>query len=727
MTKTVRRTLITLAVLLGLYCLVGFFLVPYIASRQITKNIEKRLGVTPQIGKISLNPFTFVASIENFNIPGKESTAEVHSRLQFEKFAVNLTVYPLLQKELHFKTVELKGARAQFIVYQDGSTNWDMKPGPETAKETGDEANEDGKEWTLTLESVEISKSTFDFWDHTHASPLHIPLGPLHLTATNISTSLGSHTSLRSLAISVGERGHLNLSGSMSVKPFTAQVALDVKDLPLDFLTAYLSDRTWLSLSKGSLDLRGELKYAQGNITFGGSSEVRDLQVLQENVEKPVVTWKVMELKDIQLSTRPFDLKIRDVGLDGLNTQVVLRADGALNFRSFMKTAAPPPTGQEAPGPSASESTSLSYLISQLRLSNAELDYADEQIKPHFRAHIHSLDGTILPISNEQGEKINVTLSGKVEAYGKFQGHGFLIPLEKPVLDFTASFHNIELTTFTPYSGRFAGYEISKGKLFLDINYKIVNNRIRGDNKVLLDQFTLGNKVESEKAGPWPLKFALALMKDRKGQIKFKLPVAGQLNDPSFSWGNLIWTAIKNLVVKIVASPFDFIASLVGGGKDLQSIRFEPGTTELTENESEKIAKIAEALADRPQLAMEIKGEYSQADIDALEEKNLEKKLEPYLKRHKGDQSKALKSFAQGALSKEELEKTSPEDLVKKLARKIPVSEDQLKALGLARGNVVMGLLAAQKVDTQRVYLLAGSKGDEKSPPQVFLTLKEKN
>jgi hypothetical protein len=505
-------------------------------------------------------------------------------------------------------------------------------------------------------------------------------------------------------------------------------------------LTAYLSDNTWLSLSQGTLDLRGELKYAKGNITFGGSSEVRDLQVLQENVEKPVVTWKLMELKEIQLSTSPFDLKIRDVGLNGLNTQVVLRADGTMNFRSFLKTTAPSPSGEETsaptptPAPSAvatsepaEERSSMSYLISQLRLTDAEIDYADEQIRPNFRAHVHDLEGTIMPISSDHSEKINVTLAGKVEAYGKFQGKGYLMPLEKPVLDFTASFHNIELTTFTPYSGRFAGYEISKGKLFLDINYKIINNRIRGENKVLLDQFTLGNKVDSEKAGPWPLKFALALMKDRKGQIKFKLPVAGQLNDPSFSWSNLIWTAIKNLVVKIVASPFDFIASLAGGGKDLQSIRFEPGTSDLTENESEKIAKIAEALADRPQLAMEIKGEYAQADIDAVAEKSLEKKLEPYLKRYKGDQAKAMKALAESSLSKGESQKTSSEDLVKKLAQKVPVSEDQLKALALARGKVVMNLLAAQKVDPQRVYLLAGSKGDGKAPPQVFLTLKEKN
>jgi hypothetical protein len=50
---------------------------------------------------------------------------------------------------------------------------------------------------------------------------------------------------------------------------------------------------------------------------------------------------------------------------------------------------------------------------------------------------------------------------------------------EDAYTDLALSFKNIELTTFTPYSGKFSGYAIKKGKLSLDLKYKLSENALR--------------------------------------------------------------------------------------------------------------------------------------------------------------------------------------------------------------------------------------------------------
>lgn len=720
-----------------LYCLLGFLLVPFIAKDQIRKTIEAKFGVQAEIQKVSFNPFTFEMTLEGFKLPAADGKVDSKSRLQFEKFSLNLEIFPLFKKEIRFSSVVLKAVQGQFIIFKDGTTNWVMKEDktPPESKEKSD--------WVLTLEQIQIENSGFDILDNTHLRPLDLPLGPLNLKASNISTSLNSQTSLNSLLFSVGEKGHVKVSGTLSLEPVSADINLDIAALPLDFVTSYLSDKTYLSLQKGTIDLLGNLKYQKGVVSFDGASDIHDLSLIQENVKEPVFSWEKMALKNIKFKTVPMSLHVDEVHLTQPRTAVILRKDGTLNFKTFLRAAKDEKTATPVSGTPAEEKKSsedsFDYLVSSFIVANGAVAFADQQIKPNFSADIHGLDGTIGPISPKANQKIDVTLTGLVEAYGKFKAKGNVTPGEKrPSLDLDVDFHNIEMTTFTPYSGRFMGYEIKKGKLFLDLNYSLVNNRIRGKNQVLLDQFTLGDKVESEHSTNLPLKLALALMKDRKGQIKFKLPVEGDVNSPSFSFGNLVWTALKNMLINIVAAPFDFLASLSGGGPDLQMVFFEPGTPVLSPNQTEKMDQLAKALDERPNLSLEIRGEYQDQDIEALQKKRLDIQLDPFLKKNK-DRASAIRSFAKSNWKRSEFndfvdsyesangknEVGLAAELEKKLTNSIVVTEDELKALCLARGNIVMKAILDKKIAAERLYLLAGAKSGNEKPSHALLTIKD--
>jgi hypothetical protein len=206
--------------------------------------------------------------------------------------------------------------------------------------------------------------------------------------------------------------------------------------------------------------------------------------------------------------------------------------------------------------------------------------------------------------------RADVLLEGKVNKYAPVKIAGQINPLSKDLYTDLALFlKNIELSTFTPYSGKFAGYAINKGKLSLDLKYKLSENLLVGENEIFMDQFTFGERIDSPDATTLPVRLAVALLRDREGRIDIDLPVQGDLNDPEFSYGRIVVNALVNLITKIVSSPFDMLAGLIGGdGEGLSFVDFEFGSAALGTEQIRKLEQLAKGLHERPALRLEIKG-----------------------------------------------------------------------------------------------------------------------
>ena len=178
--------------------------------------------------------------------------------------------------------------------------------------------------------------------------------------------------------------------------------------------------------------------------------------------------------------------------------------------------------------------------------------------------------GVTLGVTGAQpGEKITIVVEhaqGKVDRYAPMSIKGKLTPFD-PLnsLDIATRFKNVELTTITPYSGKFAGYRIRKGRLNLDLHYRIEKGQLNADNKVLVENLQLGERVDSPDAVDLPIRLAVALLKDTQGRIALELPVKGDLNNPEFSVMPIVWQTLRNLVLRTAQAPFKFIAGLVGG------------------------------------------------------------------------------------------------------------------------------------------------------------------
>jgi hypothetical protein len=268
--------------------------------------------------------------------------------------------------------------------------------------------------------------------------------------------------------------------------------------------------------------------------------------------------------------------------------------------------------------------------VKRIKVQNGTLDFADLSLRPQFSAKIHELKGIVAGLSSIPGRRASVELEGRVDEYGSAKIEGELEAFSaKNFSEIAMSFHNVEMTNLTPYSGRFAGHKIGSGKLSLDLKYKVKNSQLHGDNQIIVDRLTLGERVESPDALGIPLELAIALLRDANDRIDIGLPVSGDLDDPKFSYGQLIWKALANLLTKMVTSPFKVLGRLLGvEGEDLDTIFFEPGRAEPSPPEREKLVSLAQALEKRPRLAVEIQGLYDpKLDGTALRSASMRREL----------------------------------------------------------------------------------------------------
>ena len=233
--------------------------------------------------------------------------------------------------------------------------------------------------------------------------------------------------------------------------------------------------------------------------------------------------------------------------------------------------------------------------------------FADYSIKPSFATGIVDLEGTITGLSSQPSSRAKVQLAGKVDRYAPVDiaGEVNLLAAAK-YSDIALNFRNMELTTFNPYSGKFAGYNISKGKLSTELRYRVEDRKLDAQHHIVVDNLEFGDKTDSKDAAPIPIKLAVALLKDRQGVIDLQVPVGGSLDDPKFRLGPIIWKALLGLLTKIVTAPFAALGALFGGGDELAYVDFQPGSAELRAGQAEQLAKLAQALVERPQLRLDV-------------------------------------------------------------------------------------------------------------------------
>lgn len=499
------------------------------------------------------------------------------------------------------------------------------KAEPAAAEPSAEEkaAKEPSKPWQVLLKDVQLRNYQVHLADRSQKEPVALDVGPLNADLQNFDSLNQSPFTLK-LDTGVGKQGKLQAAGQVNLAPVTAKLDVSTRDIDLRVAQAYISPFIRLELRSGMLssDLKVDLKSTEPlAFSVGGKAQVSQLHTLDTIKNRDLVKWQQLDLSGLSY-VHGDALSIDKVALLQPYARFIINEDRTTNVDDLLipQPASAPATSQTKPATASTEKP-LGIRIGGIDINDGSANFADLTLTPNFATAIQQLNGQIGTIDNRKPAPAKVDVKGKVDRYAPVTIKGALNPFNPLAsLDIATSFKRVELTTLTPYSGKFAGFRIRKGRLNLDLHYLITNGQLKAENKVVVEQLQLGEKVDSPDAVDLPIRLAVALLKDTEGKISIELPVTGDLNNPQFSVMPIIWQTLRNLVLRAAQAPFKFIGGLIAGGgaEDLGNVAFAPGSSDLSADAQSALDKLASALKERPELRLEIEGTSAQSSDGPL-------------------------------------------------------------------------------------------------------------
>ncbi|KIE41348.1 DUF748 domain-containing protein [Geobacter anodireducens] len=647
--------------------------------------------------------------------------------------------------------VRLRDGEVRFS--RNGKGEWSpltlvRRPGPAQTRPAARPEEGTAAPFRYRIGAVSLAGLTASFTDGTIEDRPTFTLRRIAAGVENLTGPKFGQIPFR-FAARYGKEGELRTTGRVRPEPLALNGNVTIRQLPLTDFDYYLPKNLLAILADGTLDTAMAVSLARsgGKLTgsFAGGLGVRSFYLLDGDGED-LLRWESLQLDKVKGSIDPFTLDIREVALNQFYSKIVIDPDGRLNLQKLFTPAPEPAEGaakpeavaaaaQPAPAPET-PARQRAITIGAVTMQAGTLDFSDRHMPKPYATTFYNLGGRVSGLTSEESKFADVDLRGNLENHSPISITGRINPLRDDLYaDIKVRFTDIELSPMTPYSGTYLGYAVDKGKLFLDLQYTIQNKQLNSENKVFIDQLTFGNRIESDKATGLPVRLAVALLKDRKGEIHLDLPVTGRTDDPQFSVWRVVLQILKNLLVKAATSPFALLQSAFGGGADLSVISFGYGSAELAPAEQDKLRKIAQALADRPAIKVEVAG-YVERDKDAegYRSELLRRKVraEKFLEMVKKKQNKPGDSAEAMAVAPEEYErlltavykkekfpkprtiigtvKELPEaEMTKLILANTVVGDAELKTLADERAAVVRTFLVEQgKLDSARVFQKSG-------------------
>ena len=500
---------------------------------------------------------------------------------------------------------------------------------------------------------------------------------------------------------------NLDLTSKIKLEPLdiTAKIKLEDKNLPKYF--AYAKPFLEADLSSGEMSADAQLHYAK-DIKADAKLSVKDIRLDDKNKEK-LIAFKSLEVDKISLFKN--NLEITGVALNSPFIKAHLSKEREFNLSKIVKedkNKAQNEQKAESKKAASKKDDELNFSIKNFSLNNGEVDFSDASLFMPFATKISNLNGKLTDIDKKRPS--SGEFKGTVGKNGFSQITAKLFPFElKQNTNIKLDFKDIDLIDVTPYSGQFLGYKIKKGKLNLNLNYSVVDSKLNGSNLINFDTLTLGEKVDSKDAVNLPLSLAISILSDQNNQINIDLPVEGNLDDPDFKYGGVIWAAVKKLFADITLAPFRFLGNALGlGSKDLSSIDFLAGSSELISSEAPKIADFIKLTTAKPMMKLSITPTYSEIDVLYFKEKKLDQKINQIIASGGKDYITVLNSLVPN--TKDKSDKALREEAIKT----IEVDKEKLVELANERANAVKEALIKAGLETGRINVNDATSSEPK-------------
>jgi uncharacterized protein involved in outer membrane biogenesis len=695
--------------------------------------------------------------------------------LEFPSLSISFLPSDLMEKEVHLSEVRLRSPKlyverdrggelvimkallAQLRASQDRQEPAPVKAGPMPIIDIDAFSIQDGMLQFLDWEPVPVAGEGED----DTQEPAKVLIDAIGLKAGSLSTRKDSRGRME-LSVHVNRKGTVQTSGSLGLVPLDLDTTVKINGIELAPFQPYIAQRADVFVGDGRLSADGTARVRAGeagvlSTTYRGSASISRL-ALRDSSDNDLLTWKLLQFSGIEAGSSPLSLKIKTVALSDFAAGIVVEEDGTLNFQKIAKKG--PATGETAQeetkqeetkqeetkqeetkqGPSpfaeaekahAQQGTPPDIAIGQVLFANGSVNFTDRYVKPMYTANLVEIGGKVSGLSSRKDMMADLLLDCSLDQYAPLVITGKIHPLGNDLsADIRADFKDMDLSLLTPYSGTYIGRAIEKGKLSFGLEYHIAKKKLEAKNNIFIDQLTLGEKIDSPKATSLPVGLAISLLKDRKGEIRLDIPVAGEIDNPEFRVWKVVLQVLGNLLVKAATSPFALLGSMMGG-EDLGYVEFDYGTAKVTEQNLKKLDDLVNALYNRPSLKLEIAGYVdSTKDSDALRTGRMKNMLVAQKMKglsRKDDQPVSpesvqinaaeypiylKKAYKSGKFAKPRnvlgIAKDIPDaEMEKLLLASIQINDDDLRQLASQRARAIKDvILRSQKIEQERIFLV---------------------
>ncbi len=652
----------------------------------------------------------------------------------------------LAAQRVEIGELAVSGARIAAGLAADGSFAWLTPPVLRGVAQGGKAPA--ARPWLAQVAKLKVDDLGLRFEDQSVQPAAVQEISGLSLQGERLG-NLPNEKGRLTLQATVNGEGKLAVGGEVQAVPLAAKLQIDSSGIPVQGLQAYSGRYLNIRLQRGQFSNQGEavVRVDGGRLkaAYKGSATIGNLLAVDPDNKADFLKWKSLHFGGVDFRLDPLAIDVREIALADFYSRLILNKDGRLNLADIVRRneAAPVAAADAAaapvnPPPVAAATTPAAppvpIRIAKVTLNNGTVNFSDYFVKPNYTVNVGKLNGRVSGLSSAAGTLADMELRGTYAGSAPVLISARLNPLAaQSFLDLKGEVKGVDMTGFSPYSGKYAGYLIDKGKLSLNVAYKLENRQLSADNRLFIDQFTFGERVDSPDATKLPVNLALALLRNNRGEIDINLPISGSLDDPQFSVGGLVIKVIVNLFVKAVTSPFALIGSLFGGGEELSTLAFAPGRTQFDAAAQKKLETLARALTERAALKLEIAG-YADPESDSegvrrvAIERAMQREKFADLQKKGGDAESAdavriapeeyktylTRVYKAGKFPKPRnfigLQKDLPvEEMEKLLLANLPAGDEELRLLARQRAeNVQTWLIEQGKVAAERIFLVPG-------------------
>jgi len=673
-----------------------------------------------------------------------------------KRLDVVMTSVEPLQSKFHFAKIALDSPEVNVRRAKDGTVNLltlgPPKEGEDKPAKPAPKAEEKPLP-ILILDDFDLKGGKITYRDEVPQEPISSLIQDLAIKGEKISTVKDSQGTLSvSMDLNKG-RGSVAVNGPVGLNPIFANLAVDVKKVRIRPFQEYFTEYFRVNFTDGDISVKGTFSASKPpekelSAKYDGIVLLARVATVTKASGEDFMKFKSLYVNSINAGYNPLFVRIKDISLSDFYIHILVNEDGTLNLQHVTKpkeapeeesagTEPAPPKAEEAAQPGEKKEYVGDILaknleINRVSLQNGTIAFDDHHIKPSYASTLTELTGRITGVTSITTKAADVDVRGKIGRYIPVEITGKIHPfMSNLFVDVKASLRDFDLSPLTPYSGTYAGYKIEKGSLSFDLKYLIQGKELNAENRVVIDQLTLGDRVESPKATKLPVGLAITLLRDADGKINLDIPVTGRIDDPEFSVWRIVVQVIVNLLTKVATAPFALLGSLFGGGEELSYIEFDAGSSIIPEPGEKKIETLVKALKAKPALKLDIVGGVDmERDREGLIRDQFQRKLKAQKLNdliRKGEKAESVDQitiepqeydrYLKRAYSAEKfpkprniigMEKSLPnEEMEKLMMTHIVVKEDDLRLLATKRAETVADAIREEgKFEPGRIFVV---------------------